>query len=112
MNKQLADLACRRLEILDRIAAQRTEMADISGHFHKPLAVADTGLKVARFVYSHPVLVAGGFTALLIWRRKGIPSFAKEVWSLLHRYPSAALFGLNLILSATHSGEERNTEDL
>lgn len=114
MNKQLADLACRRLEILERIEAQRAEMASISGQFHKPLAVADAGLTVARFVYGYPVLVAGGLTALLIWRGKGIVSLAKEAWRLLDRYPSAAQFGLNLILSAAHSlGEERrNTEDL
>jgi len=111
MNRQLANLACRRLEVLKKIEAQRTEMADISGHFHKPLAVADAGLKVARLVYSHPVLVAGGLTALLIWRGQGIVGFAKGAWRLLHRYPSAALFGLNLILSAAHSrGEERDKD--
>lgn len=89
------------------------EMADITVHFHKPLAVADAGLKVVRFVYSHPVLVAGGLTALLIWRRKGIAGLAKDGWRLLYRYPSATLFGWRLILSAIHSpGEERKTEAL
>ena len=113
MNKQLANLACRRLEILKRIEAQRTEIADISGHFHKPLAVVDVGRKAVRFAYSHPVLVAGGLTALLIWRRKGISGLAEDAWRLLYRYPSVVLFGLKLILSAAHShGEERNTEVL
>ncbi len=72
------------------------EMADICGHLHKPLVVVDAGLKVVRFVYSHPVLVAGGLTALLIWRRKGIAGVAERAWRLLYRYPSAILFGLKL----------------
>lgn len=111
MKKQLANLADRRLEILKRIEAQRMEMADISGHWQKPMGMVDVGLKGVRLVYRHPVMVVGGLTALLIWRRKGIAGVAEKGWRWLYRYPSAILFVLKLILSATHShGEERNAE--
>jgi hypothetical protein len=111
MKKQLANLADRRLEILKRIEAQRMEMAGISGHLQKPMGIVDVGLKGVRFVYRHPVMMVGGLTALLIWRRKGVVGVVEKGWRWLYRYPSAILFVLKFILSANHPhGEERNAE--
>lgn len=113
MNKQIARLAYRRLELMNKIEAQRMEVAEISQHLQKPLAVADVVLKAARLIYNHPALVSGGVIALLTWRQKGFVGLAKHGWRLLFDYPSAILFGLKYFSSATCSpSEERNTDVL
>lgn len=97
------------------------EVAEISVHWQKPMAVVDTGLKAVRFLRNHPALVSGGVAALLAFRRKGIVGLAQEGWRLLYLYPSALSFGLKCLSSlATRSPsaeellaghpEERNTE--
>ncbi|MDO8262711.1 MAG: YqjK-like family protein [Gallionella sp.] len=120
MKKRLAALAHRRLELFEKIAAQRMEVAEISQHWQKPLAVVDTGLKAARFIRSHPGLVSGGVAALLSLRGMGIAGFARKGWRLLYLYPSILSFGLKFLSSATRSPsaeehlaghpEKRNTE--
>ena len=113
MNKQLAHLIIRRLELLDKIEAQRMDMADISLHLQKPLAVADMGLNVVRYIYNHPALVSGGVTALLTLRNKGLFGLVKHGWRLLLLYPSAIFLGLKYLSSANCApAEERNTEVL
>jgi len=87
MKKQLADLACRRRVLLEKIASQRMEVAEISQHWQKPLALVDAGVKAVRFIHNHPALVAGGMAALLTLRRKGIAGLAQESWRLLRLYP-------------------------
>lgn len=103
MNKHLARLAQRRLELLEQIEAQRMAMAESSQDLHKPLAVVDAGLHAVRLIYAHPVLFAGGMTALLTWRRNGIVGLAKNGWRLLYLYPSAIFFGLKYLGSALGS---------
>jgi len=111
MKKRLAAIAHRRRGLLEKIEAQRIDVAEISVHWQKPLALVDVGLKAVRFIHNHPALMAGGVTALLAWRRKGIVGLALEGWRLLYLYPSALAFGLKFLSSATRSpNEKRNTE--
>ena len=120
MKNQLAALAHRRRELLEKIEAQRMEVAEISVHWQKPLALVDVGLKAVRFIRNHPALVSGGVAALLAWRRKGIIGLAQKGWRLLYLYPSILALGLKFLSSATRSPsaeellagypEERNTE--
>ena len=111
MKKRLAALTHRRRGLLEKIEAQRIDVAEISVHWQKPLALVDVGLKAVRFVHNHPALMAGDVTALLAWRRKGIVGLALEGWRLLYLYPSALAFGLKFLSSATRSpNEKRNTE--
>jgi hypothetical protein len=113
MNKRLAQIAIRRLELLEQIEKQRMDMAYISLHLQKPLAVADVGLKAVRYIYNHPALVSGGVTALLTWRNKGLIGLARHGWRLLLLYPSAIFFGLKYLSSANcATAEGRNTEVL
>ena len=79
------------------------DVAEISLHWQKPLALADTGLKAVRYIRNHPALVTGGVAALLAWRRKGIVGLALEGWRLLYLYPSALAFGLKFLSPATRS---------
>lgn len=46
------------------------EVAEISRHWQKPLALVDVGLKAVRFIHNHPALVAGA-AALLAALRPG-----------------------------------------
>ena len=100
MKKQLAALAHRRQALLEKIGDQRMEVAEISRDWHKPLALADAGLKAVYFIRDHPGLVSGGFAALLSLRGMGIAGLAQKGWRLLYLYPSILSFGLKYLFSA------------
>jgi len=113
MNKQLAEVSLQRRRLLEKIAVQRMEVVEIVQHWRKPLALADAGVKAARFIQHHPAWVAAGLATLLAWRRKGLVGIAQKGWRLLYLYPAALTFGLKFISFATrssgdeHSGEQR-----
>lgn len=92
MKKRLAELACRRRVLIEKIEAQRMEVAGISQQWQKPLALVDAGVKAVRFIHNHPALVAGGVATFLALRHKGITGLAQEGWRLLRLYP--AIFSL------------------
>ncbi len=111
MKKRLAAIAHRRRALSETIEAQRMEVAEISRHWQKPLAMADTGLKAVRFIHDHPGLVSGVFAALLSLRGMGIAGVAKKGWRLMYLYPAAFSLGLEYLFSAIRSpGRERNSE--
>ncbi|HUW75183.1 MAG TPA: YqjK family protein [Gallionella sp.] len=91
---------------MEKIEAQRKEVAGISVDFQKPLALADTGLKAARFIRNHPALVSGGFAALLSMRGTGIAGLAKKAWRLMYLYPAAISLGLKYLFPATRPDHE------
>ncbi|HLP98621.1 MAG TPA: YqjK family protein [Sideroxyarcus sp.] len=101
MKKRLADIACRRRRLLDRIATQRTEISMLSRHWQKPLALADLALNVVHLVRAHPALAAGAVAALLAWRRSGPMALVRSGWRLLFLYPSAVFSGLQYLASMT-----------
>lgn len=111
MKQRLAELADRRLRLLETIEAQRIEIAAISVDFQKPLALADTGLKAARFVRNHPALVSGAFAVLLSMRGLRIAGLAKKGWRLLYLYPAAISLGLKYLFPAPRPhGDVRTAE--
>ena len=111
MKQRLAELDDRRSRLLEEIEAQRMEVAGISADFQKPLALADTVLTAVRFSRDHPVLVSGGFAALLSIRGMGIAGLAKKGWRLVYLYPAAVSLGLKYLFPAIRSsGEARNAE--
>lgn len=79
MNRQMAALMQRRGELLARIAAQRGEVADIAARWEGPLAVADRGVAVVRFLRERPLLVAG-VAALFVIRRRGMMGLVRLGW--------------------------------
>lgn len=82
MNERMSALMQRRGELLARIAAQRGQVAQLASRWEAPLALADQGLAVARYLRAHPVLVAGG-VALLVLRRRGVSGLLRgglRVW--------------------------------
>jgi hypothetical protein len=106
MKQRLADLSDRRLKLLEKIEAQRMEVAEISVDFQKPLALADTVLKAVRFSRNHRVLVSGGFAALLSIRGMGSAGLVKKVWRLMYLYPAAITLGLKYLFPAIRSTVE------
>jgi hypothetical protein len=103
MNKYLADIANRRLVLLETIEAQRMTLAEISQQWQKPLAIADVGVNAVHYIRHHPALVTGVVTAFVAWRRNGIVGLAQKGWRMLFLYPSALSFGWNIISSAVRS---------
>jgi hypothetical protein len=75
----------RRGELLARIAAQREQMTETGARWQAPLALADQGLAVMRFLRSHPALVAG-VVALFMVRRRGVVGLVKGGWRVWKGY--------------------------
>lgn len=95
MNKQMSAVMQRRSELLARIAAQREQVADVGARWQAPLALADQGLAVVRFLRSHPVLVAG-VAALLVIRRRGVVGLVKGGWRVWKGYRFLAVLSEKL----------------
>lgn len=85
MNKHMSAVMQRRSELLAKIAAQREQVAGIGARWQTPLALADQGLAVVRFLRSHPVLVAG-VAALIVIRRHGVLGLLKGGWRMWKGY--------------------------
>ena len=85
MNSQMLAVMQRRGELLARIAAQREQMTETGARWQAPLALADQGLAVMRFLRSHPALVAG-VVALFMVRRRGVVGLVKGGWRMWKGY--------------------------
>lgn len=106
MKQRLADIVHRRRTLREKIRLQRSQVADITAQWQRPLALADTGLKAVRVIYRHPALVTGVVTAVLALRHKGVIAFAKGGWRLLYLYPSAIFFGLKYLASVVSTARD------
>lgn len=79
IHSQMSAVMQRRGELLAKIAAQRERVAEAGERWQAPLALADQGLSVVRFLRSHPVLVSG-VIALIVIRRRGMAGLMKGGW--------------------------------
>jgi len=95
MNKRMLEVRKRRGELLARIAAQRTEVAELGARWQVPLALADQGLAAVRYLRSNPFLFAG-LAALLVIRRRGVVGLAKGAWRVWKGYRFIAAFSAKL----------------
>jgi hypothetical protein len=112
MKKQIANLAGCRHELLEKIAAQRAELVEISQQWQAPLALVDTGLNAARFIRSHPMLLAGAVAGILVLRRTGAAGLVLKGWRLLYLYSPILSFGLKFLPLLTRARSiERNTNE-
>jgi len=59
MNKKLLRLAERRERLVAQVAAQRAALAENIEPWRMPLALADQGLSVLRYIRRHPEWIAG-----------------------------------------------------
>lgn len=95
MNSQMLAVMQRRGELLARIAAQREQLAEAGTRWQTPLALADQGLAIVRFLRARPVLVAG-VVALFVIRRRGVMGLARGGWLAWKGYRYFAAFSEKL----------------
>jgi hypothetical protein len=79
MNESLLGIRQRRGELLARIEIQRGQLADLASGWEAPLALADQGIAVVRFLRRHTVLFAG-LVALVVVRRQGAAGLFQRAW--------------------------------
>jgi hypothetical protein len=87
MNEKMFKLMQRRGELLARIASQREEITEIGTLWRTPLALADQGVAVVRFLRRHPLVVAG-VVALFVMRRRSVAGLVWGVWRAWKGYRS------------------------
>jgi len=96
MNEQMLAVRQRRGELLARIAAQREQVVETAMRWEAPLAFADKGLAVVRFLRSNPVLVAAA-VAILVIRRRGVAGMVASGWRIWRLYRSAMSFSAKIV---------------
>jgi len=84
MNEKKLELMHHRRGLLENIAAQREELAEIGTRLQTPLAFADLGLAAARFMRSRHFLVA--LAVAIVSHRRGVFGIVKGVWRLWKGY--------------------------
>jgi hypothetical protein len=70
MNKKLLRLAERRERLVAQTSAQRVALAENIEPWRMPLALADQGLRVLRYIGRHPEWIAG-VVVLIVALRPG-----------------------------------------
>ena len=95
--KSLLEIQHHRSEIIEKIDAQRKELAEISQHFKSPLSVVDKGVQVARFIRGHPALASGSVLAFWALRRYGVLVLARKAWRAIYVNPTLLSYGSKLI---------------
>lgn len=79
------DVMLRREMLLAKISGQREQLAEAAVHLKTPLMFAERALMAGRFVFTHPVLIAG-FTGLMVIRRNGLSGMIKGAWRVWAAY--------------------------
>ena len=88
MNDQLDDIKQERALLLARIAGHREMIAAVGARWKLPLAVADQGFAVGRYLRSNPLSLVGvaGIVTLVAIKRRGIIALAAGALRLWNFY--------------------------
>ncbi len=95
MSERMFELRQRRGELLARIEAQRGQLAEITSPWKGPLAVADQGVSVLRFLRGHP-LVTAAIAAIVFARRRSVAGLLKTAWQMWSTFRSFSDLGQRL----------------
>lgn len=82
--RDLAAIAARKRELIERADAQRRGLADVSAALAPALARADHALAVGRSVLRHPLVLVGAGVLVLVVRPRALASLAGRglaLWS-------------------------------
>ena len=79
MNDSLFKLMQNRNKLLAKIAAQREQLTEIEADWRAPLALADRGVAIVRFLRCHPLLVSG-VMAIILFRRHSMTGMTGLMW--------------------------------
>ena len=80
--ENLIELARRKERLIARVAGQRTVIADAYHRWQKPASMLDRGVAVARFLKSHPLLLAIGVAVAAVVGRRNLLQWAGRGWVL------------------------------
>lgn len=70
MNKKLAQLEKRRQLLIARASAQRSTLVQNVGPLRHTMAVADSTIRIVRYVKSHPILSLSAIAAFAYFQTK------------------------------------------
>ncbi len=79
MSDRADELIRRRAELIAACAAQRVGVEVYVGALARPIALADRGLGVLRYLRSHPLLLGALTAALVVARRRGLLQAGRRV---------------------------------
>ena len=82
MNAKLVDLAERRATLVAKAAAQRAKLSQQLAPWRGPLAVVDQGVAAARYLGSHPALLAALLAFSAVSRPRRIVNWLRRGWVL------------------------------
>ena len=71
---RLIEVVLRKERLIARAEAQRTAIGESFRQLRGPIGVADRGMKVVRFVRTHPMLFASAVALLAVFRRRSLVS--------------------------------------
>jgi hypothetical protein len=83
--KDSSEIVRRKERLIARCEAQRNEIADVFHDLERPIALADRGLNIFRFLRAHPVLVSGAIALVVALSRRstaGLVARALAGWRL------------------------------
>lgn len=80
MNKTLLQIAARRERIIAKAASQRGALAQHVEPWRTPLALADQGINVLRYLKHHPEGIVGVLIVLAAVRPKRIATWLGRGW--------------------------------
>jgi len=88
MNKKLLRLAERRERLVAQTAAQRVTLAENIEPWRMPLALADQGLSVLRYIRLHPEWIAGVVALIAALRPGRVGKWLGRgwvTWQVMHK---------------------------
>ena len=101
--KRLTEIARRKESLVARCGSQRAALAAEFGAWQKPIDVIDHGIAAARFLKSHPLLMAAAMVVVAVLGRRKLVRWAGQglvVWRAW-RTVQELVAGLN---AAPHRG--------
>lgn len=87
VNDSMFKLMQNRSKLLAKIAAQRGQMTEIEAEWRAPLALADRGVAIVRFLRCHPLLVSGAM-AIILFRQRGMTGMTGLMWGVWRTWKS------------------------
>lgn len=97
MGDRMSVVMRRRGELLARIAVQRGEIAEYGVRWQAPLALADQGLAVVRYLRVHPALVTAAVVVVVL-RRRGVLGLIRGGWRIWQGYRYITMISAKLTL--------------
>ena len=87
---RLIEIARHKARLIERARAQRAVIGQGVRQLQGPIAIADRGLAVARYLRTRPVLIAVAVAALVALRGRGVLALVARAFSLWRLWRSVS----------------------